>query len=216
MGGHHRIAASRNDIIRFRRGGSELPREEYLQIHRTLLSRDEWIIDGFDNIKSSWERFEAADTLIHVHLPLMVHAWWVTKRLVKGLFVSPEGWPENSPVILSSISSYRVLWPCYTRLTPKYRSYLSEVAQRKRVFHLRSRRDVRRFLKAIKMKSVRYRRVGWATKRRFCDATCRCVAATTGTHCFPGGDRNGSRTTDLRWSCDFRFTPDGDQTAASH
>jgi adenylate kinase family enzyme len=103
------------DKIRFRPGGSELPREEYLQIHTTLLSHDEWIIDGFDNIKSAWERFEAADTLVHVDLPLMVHAWWVTKRLVKGLFISPEGWPENSPVILSSISSYRVLWPCYTR-----------------------------------------------------------------------------------------------------
>ena len=25
-----------------------------------------------------------------------------------------------------------------------------------------------------------------------------------------------SRTTDLRWSCDFRFTPDSDQTAAQH
>jgi adenylate kinase family enzyme len=138
------------DKIRFRPGGSELPREEYLQIHTTLLSHDEWIIDGFDNIKSAWERFEAADTLVHVDLPPMVHAWWVTKRLVKGLFISPEGWPENSPVILSSISSYRVLWPCYTRLTPKYRSYMSEAAQRKRVFHLRSRRELRQFLKAIK------------------------------------------------------------------
>jgi adenylate kinase family enzyme len=138
------------DKIRLRPGGSELPREEYLQIHASLLGRDEWIIDGFDSIKSTWERFEAADTLIHIDFPLMVHAWWVTKRLVKGLSVSPEGWPENSPVILSSISSYRVLWPCYSRLTPKYRSYMSEVAQRKRVFHLRSRRELRPFLEAIK------------------------------------------------------------------
>ena len=37
------------DKIRFRPGGSELPREEYLQIHTTLLSHDEWIIDGFGN-----------------------------------------------------------------------------------------------------------------------------------------------------------------------
>jgi adenylate kinase family enzyme len=131
------------DKIRFRPGGSEVSREEYLQMHATLLGRDEWIIDGFDSIKLAWERFEAADTLIHVDLPLMVHAWWVTKRLVKGLFVSPEGWPENSPVIRSSISSYRVLWPCHSRLTPKYRSYVSEVAHRKRVFRLRSPGDLK-------------------------------------------------------------------------
>jgi adenylate kinase family enzyme len=138
------------DKIRFRPGGSEVPREEYLQMHATLLGRDEWIIDGFDSIRLAWERFEAADTLIHVDLPLMLHAWWVTKRLVKGLFVSPEGWPENTPLIRSSISSYRVLWPCHSRLTPKYRSYVSEVAQRKRVFHLRSPGDLRQFLEATK------------------------------------------------------------------
>lgn len=138
------------DKIKFRPGGSEVPRDEYLKAHTTLLGGDEWIIDGFDSIESAWERFEAADTLIHVDLPLMVHAWWVTKRLVEGLFVSPEGWPENSPIIRSSISSYRVLWPCHRRLTPKYRSYLSEAAQRKRVFHLCSRRELRRFREVIK------------------------------------------------------------------
>ncbi len=108
-----------------------------------LLGSDEWIIDGFDGIKSTWERLEAADTLIHVDLPLVVHAWWVTKRLVKGLLVSPEGWPENSPVISSSISSYRVLWACHSHLTPKYRAFVSEVAHRKRVFRLRSPREVK-------------------------------------------------------------------------
>ena len=138
------------DKIRYRPGGREVPYEEYLQAHATLVDSSEWIIDGYDFIKLAWERFEAADTLIHVDLPLAVHALWVTKRLVKGLFVTPEGWPENSPMIRSSIQSYRVLWPCHSRLTPKYRSYVSEVAQRKRVFHLRSRRELKQFLEAIR------------------------------------------------------------------
>ena len=37
----------------------------------------------------------AADTLVYVDLPLFRHYRWVTKRLVKGLFVNPEGWPEG-------------------------------------------------------------------------------------------------------------------------
>ena len=127
----------------------EVPYEEYLQTHRTVVNRDEWIIDGFGCIQTVWERLEAADTLIHVDLPLAVHVLWVTKRLVKGLFVAPEGWPENSPIIRSSIRSYRVLWPCHSRLTPKYRSYVSGVAQRKRVFHLRSRQELKQCLEVI-------------------------------------------------------------------
>jgi adenylate kinase family enzyme len=138
------------DKIKYRPGGGEVPYEEYLQAHTTLVDGNEWIIDGFGCIRSVWERFEAADTLIHVDLPLVVHVLWVTKRLVKGLFVAPEGWPENSPIIRSSIESYRVLWPCHSRLTPKYRSYVSEAAQRKRVFHLRSRRELKQFLEVIK------------------------------------------------------------------
>jgi len=109
------------DKIKYRPGGGEVSYEEYLQAHTRLVDCNEWIIDGFGCIRSVWERFEAADTLIHVDLPLVVHVLWVTKRLVKGLFVAPEGWPENS-----SIESYRVLWPCHSRLTPKYRSYVSE------------------------------------------------------------------------------------------
>jgi adenylate kinase family enzyme len=138
------------DEIRFRPGGSEVPHEEYLQLHSAVVSRDTWIIDGFESESLAWERFEAADTLVHVDLPLAVHVLWVTKRLVKGLFVDPPGWPKGSPVISSSIQSYRVLWPCHTRLTPRYRSYVSQVAQHKRVFHLRSGQQLKRFLQATK------------------------------------------------------------------
>jgi adenylate kinase family enzyme len=139
------------DKIKFRPGGAEVPHEEYIQFHSTLVARDEWIIDGFESVTLAWERFEAADTLIHVDLPLALHAFWVTKRLVKGVFVNPAGWPEASPIISSSIQSYRVLWPCHTRLTPKYRTYVSEVAQRKRGYQLCSRQQIRQFLEAIKI-----------------------------------------------------------------
>ena len=77
------------DKLQFRDGGAPVPHEEYLRAHAELLVRDEWIIDGFGCMKTVWERLEAADTLIHVDLPLPVHALWVTKRLVKGLFLAP-------------------------------------------------------------------------------------------------------------------------------
>ena len=33
------------DEIKFRPGGSEVPHEEYLQLHSAVVSRDTWIID---------------------------------------------------------------------------------------------------------------------------------------------------------------------------
>ena len=80
------------DMLQYRAGGAEVPHEEYLKAHADLLRQDAWIIDGFENVTCAWERFARADTLIHVDLPLITHHWWVTKRLIKGLFASPPGW----------------------------------------------------------------------------------------------------------------------------
>jgi len=83
------------DMMQFKPGGAKVPHDEFLQAHADIPLRDEWIIDGFGNMAIAWERFAAADTLIHVDLPLFVHSRWITKRLIKGLFADPPGWPEN-------------------------------------------------------------------------------------------------------------------------
>ena len=124
------------DLIQYRPGGGEVPREQYLQAHAELLRRAEWIIDGFGCVASAWERFARADTLVYVDLPLATHHWWVTKRLAKGLFVNPEGWPANSPIWASTIDSFKVLWRCHRRLTPRYRQLVADAAASKRVHHL--------------------------------------------------------------------------------
>jgi len=130
------------DKLQFRPGGAEVPHDEYLRIHAELLRRDEWVIDGFGCVSSAWERFAAADTLVYVDLRLITHYWWVTKRLIHGLFATPPGWPVWS----SSLSSYRVIPRCHRGLTPKYRRLVVESAPSKRVHHLRSRAEIDAFV----------------------------------------------------------------------
>ncbi|MBX3579315.1 MAG: hypothetical protein KF723_19105 [Rhizobiaceae bacterium] len=137
------------DRMQYRDGGAEVPEHEFLTAHAELLARDAWIIDGFGSIDTTWARFAQADTLVHVDLPLIVHAWWVTKRLLKGLFVAPEGWPKGSPILRSSLNSYAVLWPCHRALTPRYRQLVAQAAASKRVHHLRSAGDIRALLEAV-------------------------------------------------------------------
>lgn len=126
------------DLVQFRAGGGQVPREEYLNAHAELLRKDEWIIDGYGSLASTWERFSAADTLVYIDLPVTTHYRWVTKRLIKGLFVTPQGWPENSPIWASTIDSYKVIWRCHRRLTPRYRQLVADMAASKRVYHLKS------------------------------------------------------------------------------
>lgn len=138
------------DLIQFKAGGEPVPHEQYLTAHADLLRQDAWIIDGFGCVASAWERFSRADTLVYVDLPLVVHGWWVTKRLLKSTYAKPEGWPEGSPMWRSTLNSYRVLWLCHRRLTPRYRKLVAEMASTKRVCHVRSPAEITALLAGIK------------------------------------------------------------------
>ncbi len=138
------------DKIKYQAGGEEISHAEYLNIHSDLLKQEEWIIDGFGCVSSAWERFSAADTLIFIDLPLLTHGMWVTKRLLKGLFSNPEGWPDKSPIFKGTLNSYRVLWLCHRKLTPAYRQLVSDAMKSKKVHHLKSPRAIRALLNDIR------------------------------------------------------------------
>ena len=137
------------DKIQYRPGGAEVPQEEYKRVHQEILDTERWIIDGFGCMETLWLRLERADTLVFVDLPLFIHFWWVTKRLIVGHFKPPEGWPENSPILQSSLSSYRVLWLCRKYLTPRYREYIKQVQSTKSVYHIRSTQEIAQFIELI-------------------------------------------------------------------
>jgi adenylate kinase family enzyme len=42
-------------------------------------------------METVWLRLDEADTLVFVDLPIYVHFWWVTKRMIAGFFKPPEG-----------------------------------------------------------------------------------------------------------------------------
>ncbi len=142
------------DKVKFRAGGEEVPHEEYLSVHSKLIEQEAWIIDGFGCVPSTWERIAAADTLVYLDLPVFLHAYWVTKRMLMGMFINPEGWPENSPIMKSSLKSYQVLRLCHQKLTPRYRKLVEESKASKNVFHLRSPKAIRAFLEEREEKAL--------------------------------------------------------------
>jgi adenylate kinase family enzyme len=137
------------DKIQYPSGGKPLPQEDYKHVHQKILATDRWIIDGFGCMETVWLRLDEADTLVFVDLPLYVHFWWVTKRLITGFFSPPEGWPHNSPILRSSLSSYRVLWLCHKYLTPKYREYIEQARSLKSVYHIRSTQQISQFFELM-------------------------------------------------------------------
>ncbi|MBE9209423.1 adenylate kinase [Nostoc sp. LEGE 06077] len=141
------------DKIKYQAGGAEVPSQDYKRIHQEILSTERWIIDGFGCMETLWSRLEQADTLVYVDLPIYVHFWWVTKRFITGYFHPPQGWPQNSPILKSSLNSYRALWLCHRYLTPKYREYIQKAQSNKNIYHIRSIEEISQFFELIKNKT---------------------------------------------------------------
>jgi len=137
------------DKVKYQPGGIEVSQQDYKRIHQEILLTDQWIIDGFGCMETLWPRLDQADMLIYVDLPLSVHFRWVTKRLITGYFKPPAGWPEKSPILKSSMNSYRALWVCHKYLTPKYREYVERAQSTKRVHHIRTIEQISQFLQLV-------------------------------------------------------------------
>lgn len=137
------------DKIQYQSGGIEVSQEDYKRIHQEILATEQWIVDGFGCMETLWTRLDKADTLVFVDLPLYVHFWWVTKRMITGPFKPPAGWPEKSPIFKSSMNSYRALWLCHKYLTPKYREYIEQAQNTRTVYHIRSTEQILQFFDSI-------------------------------------------------------------------
>ena len=139
------------DLLKYKPGGEEVPEEQFKTAHDRLLQQDRWIVDGFGSLDTVWERLEVADTLVYIDMSAIRHYWWVTKRFLKGVFVPPESWPENSPLLRGTLNSYYTVWLCHKKLTPKYREYVRKAKETKRVYHLRSPKDIKTFYRMMEV-----------------------------------------------------------------
>ena len=137
------------DLLQYKPGGVQVSDEEYQAIHQEILQEDEWIIDGYGSWDTLWKRLAVADTLVYLDLPVLQHYWWVTKRFLQGFFIPPESWPQNSPLLKSTLNSYSTVWLCHKKLTPKYRDYVNQAKETKQVFHLKSLQDIKKFYQTM-------------------------------------------------------------------
>lgn len=134
------------DSIVYKRNGDKVDRGTYDREHGNILSSDSWIIDGFGPVESFYKRLDEADTLIYIDLTYIVSYWLVTKRLLKGLLVKPEGWPDGSSILKGTLESYRTLKLCPKFWNDAFMNKLEEIAVSKSLFVIRSISELNGFV----------------------------------------------------------------------
>lgn len=134
------------DSIVYKKNGELVERKTFDEAHENILSSESWIIDGFGPIASFNKRLEAADTLVYIDLPYLTSYWFVTKRLLKGLVVRPEGWPGGSSVLKGTLESYKVLRLCPKFWNENFIHRLREKSNSKAVYVIRTVSELNDFV----------------------------------------------------------------------
>jgi hypothetical protein len=115
-----------------RDGGGKISDEQYSRLHSEIRSTRVGH-HGYGSIASAWGRFAVADTVVYVNLPLAMHYWGVTKRLMRRLFKTLSAGPRPRPSGLA-----------ITQAATRYLSLFSQVLLAvKRKVGLRSARPCR-------------------------------------------------------------------------
>lgn len=134
------------DAVVYKPNGDRVDRASYDRAHDKILSSESWIIDGFGPIDSFHKRLNTADTLIYIDLPYIASYWLVTKRLLKGLAIEPEGWPDGSSILKGTLASYKTLKLCPKFWNDDFMKKLEDISTCKSLYVIRSISELNEFV----------------------------------------------------------------------
>jgi adenylate kinase family enzyme len=134
------------DQIQWKPGWTPAGYDEVKQEHDRILAEERWMIDGWGPFDLVEERCAAADTLIFVDHPLVVHYWWALKRQFACLFTPRSDGPEGCPMLPMTWPLLKMIWQIHRHARPKLLEVVNRYRAGKDVFHIRSPRDLRRFV----------------------------------------------------------------------
>lgn len=135
------------DKLQWKPGWVPVPAEEFHRTHEQWLQQDRWIIDGWGPLQAIEARFQAADTIIFVDHPLLIHYWWAFKRQAKCLFQPRPDGPEGCPMLPITGKLMRMIWTLHQQGRPLILHLVNALRDSKQVIHIRSPRELRAFVR---------------------------------------------------------------------
>lgn len=134
------------DRLQWQPGWVQTPAEEYDKTHESVISEERWLVDGYGSWESVLRRMDAADTIIVVDHPIVIHYWWATKRQVKSLFIKQTDVPSGCRMWPVTLRLYKMMWWLHKTQRPKLLTEAEARANKKRFIHIRSPAALKKFV----------------------------------------------------------------------
>ena len=137
------------DQMQWKPGWVTAPQAEIKAQHDRVLSQPQWIIDGWGPWDLIEARFEAADTIILVDHPLIVHYWWSLKRQFACIFKPRVDGPEGCPMLPVTWRLLKMIWRIHHQLRPRLLALVDQQPAEKQVIHITSPKALQAFLAGV-------------------------------------------------------------------
>jgi hypothetical protein len=147
LGDRLNIPIHQIDELQWQPGWIPTPEAEVAEGHVGWLLTPEWIIDGWGNWDILEQRFKAADTIILVDFPILVHYWWAAKRQLKAMFTLNRDWPPQGCHALPVTGRlFKLMWKIHRERLPQLVELIYQYQADTEIMHLKSPREMRRFI----------------------------------------------------------------------
>ncbi|MBI4312103.1 MAG: DNA topology modulation protein [Chloroflexi bacterium] len=134
------------DTVHWQPGWVEPSREEWRATVERIVQGERWVIDG--NYGGTMGlRFAAADAIVFLDLPRRLCLWRVVKRRLQFRGKQRPDMAPGCPEKLD-LGFLRWIWAYPTASRPEVLRLMEEASHGRRIYRLRSRKEVARFLAA--------------------------------------------------------------------
>lgn len=134
------------DHIQWKPGWVAASADEFQRKHEAILNLDRWIIDGWGDWPALETRFQDADTIIFIDLPICIHYWWAIKRQVQCIFKPRIDGPPGCPMLPMTWPLLKMIWRIHWKARPKLHQLIDSFGDTKRIIHIQSPGDLNRFI----------------------------------------------------------------------
>lgn len=145
----HGVPVTHVDSLQFLPGMKIRPLVETRKMLLEAMAASSWLIDGYGPLDLIEERFQKADVVIFVDLPIWRHYWWCTKRQLGSLFRQRRELPEGCREANWSHTKklYRTLWLMHTKMRPELLKIFARENLRHKMIYIRHLRQWRQLAK---------------------------------------------------------------------
>jgi adenylate kinase family enzyme len=133
------------DCIQWKPGWTPATYDDIKHQHDQILARQRWIIDGWGLWDLIEARFAAADTIIFVDHPLVVHYWWAVKRQIACILAPRPDGPEDCPMLPMTWPLLKMIWNIHYHARPRLIKLINHHRADKLVIHIPSPKELNLF-----------------------------------------------------------------------